>query len=46
MRWDNAPHHQDISTFPYHLHDGDKIVPSERVFIDEVLAEIHKRFDK
>jgi hypothetical protein len=21
-RWDNAPHHKDIATFPHHLHDG------------------------
>ena len=22
-RWDNAPHHREISTFPYHFHDKD-----------------------
>jgi hypothetical protein len=22
IRWDNAPHHQDIDTFPYHRHLG------------------------
>jgi hypothetical protein len=21
-RWDNAPHHPDVSSFPHHLHDG------------------------
>ena len=21
-RWDNAPHHREISTFPHHLHNG------------------------
>lgn len=21
-RWDNAPHHLEIDTFPHHLHDG------------------------
>jgi hypothetical protein len=21
-RWDNAPHHRDLSTFPHHLHAG------------------------
>ena len=21
-RWDNAPHHPEIDTFPHHLHDG------------------------
>jgi hypothetical protein len=23
-RWDNAPHHPEIETFPNHLHDGDE----------------------
>ena len=23
-RWDNAPHHPAIETFPYHLHQGSK----------------------
>ena len=22
-RWDNAPHHPHVSTFPHHFHDGD-----------------------
>lgn len=21
-RWDNAPHHPDVTSFPHHLHDG------------------------
>ncbi len=24
-RWDNAPHHPEIETFPHHLHDGSEI---------------------
>jgi hypothetical protein len=24
FRWDNAPHHPHVSTFPDHLHDGDE----------------------
>ena len=43
LRWDNAPHHRDISTFPYHLHDGDKIKASDRVFSYDVLNEIANR---
>jgi hypothetical protein len=23
-RWDNAPHHPKIDTFPHHLHEGDE----------------------
>ena len=27
-RWDNAPHHPEVDTFPHHLHDGaeDRVV--------------------
>lgn len=25
-RWDNAPHHRTISTFPAHFHDGDEAI--------------------
>ena len=45
LRWDNAPHHRHISTFPHHLHDRQGVKPSERVFIKEVLREIAKRLD-
>ena len=24
-RWDNAPHHPEISSFPHHLHVGDEL---------------------
>ena len=27
-RWDNAPHHRDLLTFPDHFHNGTKIEPS------------------
>ncbi|MBN2090455.1 hypothetical protein JW964_12650 [candidate division KSB1 bacterium] len=26
IRWDNAPHHPEIKTHPFHLHDRDKIL--------------------
>lgn len=25
-RWDNAPHHPELDTFPHHLHEGDRVV--------------------
>lgn len=28
-RWDNAPHHPQISTFPAHFHDGDEATVEE-----------------
>ena len=24
-RWDNAPHHPEIASFPHHVHEGDEI---------------------
>lgn len=24
-RWDNAPHHQEVTTFPHHLHAGEEM---------------------
>ena len=40
LRWDNAPHHPEISTHPHHKHAGEGIGPSARVSIEEVLAEL------
>jgi len=28
LRWDNAPHHREIETFPHHVHEGAEIKPS------------------
>lgn len=34
-RWDSAPHHKEISTFPYHLHTKKGVKESKKVdFID------------
>jgi len=40
LRWDNAPHHPEIPTHPYHKHEGERIGPAARVSIEEVLAEL------
>ena len=46
MRWDNAPHHRDIATFPHHKHIGEgicgEIAESEEMQISDVLAELEK----
>jgi len=44
LRWDNAPHHPAIPTFPHHLHQGNKIIAAYRITIKEVLDEIERRF--
>ncbi|OGC07662.1 hypothetical protein A2526_00010 [candidate division WOR-1 bacterium RIFOXYD2_FULL_36_8] len=42
-RWDNVPHHKEIQSFPFHLHEGDKIYSSKEMAIDLVLEEIGAR---
>jgi len=42
--WDNAPHHQRISTFPHHKHIGDRIDISSERNIEEVLGFIRAFF--
>ncbi len=41
-RWDNAPHHREISTFPDHLHEGseENVLPHEAVDMFAVLRTI------
>lgn len=40
-RWDNAPHHEEISTYPFHRHCQDnKIATSPAMNILKVLAEL------
>ena len=41
-RWDNAPHHSNIETFPHHLHVGDDIKPSEEPTFVEILEKIEE----
>jgi hypothetical protein len=40
LRWDNAPHHPEIPTHPDHKHERERVGPSVRVSIEEVLAEL------
>ena len=44
IRWDNAPHHPHLFSFPHHRHEGSTTHESPRVSIDEVLIEIEARF--
>jgi Family of unknown function (DUF6516) len=48
IRWDNAPHHQYISTFPHHKHvlREDNIQESEEPTIEEILEFIKKEILK
>jgi hypothetical protein len=41
-RWDNAPHHPEIATFPDHLHQGVVILESKPMTLAQVLTVIGK----
>ena len=41
MRWDNAPHHSHLSTYPYHKH-APELEDSEEMCLEEVLKEIRE----
>ena len=44
MGWDNAPHHQEINSFPHHRHVGRKIEVSEETDLGKKLAYIRDFF--
>jgi hypothetical protein len=39
-RWDNAPHHQEIVTFPHHIHFQNEIKKSYSITLKDVLEKI------
>ncbi|MCP5050409.1 MAG: hypothetical protein GY940_24815 [bacterium] len=45
VRWDNAPHHRDIETFPHHMHTGEMVEESYNITLDDILKEIKHRLD-
>ncbi|MCG7850476.1 MAG: DUF6516 family protein [ANME-2 cluster archaeon] len=40
FRYDNAPHHIEISTYPHHKHIGKQVKSSEEIRLAEVISEI------
>ena len=44
-RWDNAPHHREVATFPHHLHEGktELVQAHQSIDVFAVLSEIEKR---
>ena len=48
FRYDNAPHHPGVITFPHHKHIGaqDRLAPSDQPSLSQVLAEIAAWLDK
>ena len=44
-RWDNVPHHRDISTFPHHKHGKNGVHPSEPADLKSVLDQIGEELE-
>lgn len=42
IRWDNAPHHEELSTFPDHVHRKDGVYESKEMRVEDVLKELSK----
>ena len=42
IRWDNAPNHKQIATFPHHKHVGETILESNEVEIEVILRELER----
>jgi hypothetical protein len=42
-RWDNAAHHPEVMTHPFHVHDGDEnnVLPSSPMNIIDVLVMLY-----
>jgi hypothetical protein len=40
--WDNAPHHQNVTTFPHHKHVGQQtnLQPSQETCLEDVLSVV------
>ncbi|ASJ12994.1 toxin-antitoxin system TumE family protein [Thermococcus thioreducens] len=48
VRWDNAPHHKNVETFPHHKHVGskDNVRPSKEVSLEDVLRIIEEKLKR
>ena len=46
FRYDNTPHHPEISTHPNHKHTGDYVLASPRPSIEQVLLEVQTFRDR
>jgi len=40
LRYDNAPHHPHIETFPHHKHENDEIKPLHNYSIESFIKEV------
>jgi len=42
LRYDNAPHHPEVESFPHHKHVEEKVAASERPALVKLIAEIQR----
>ncbi len=45
IRWDNAPHHKNIQTYPHHKHIGNSVVESFEITCEKILEFIEKEME-
>ena len=45
-RWDNSPHHKEITTFPHHCHLPGKIENSQKRNLEDIVEFIAKELRK
>jgi len=43
FRYDNAPHHAEIDSFPHHKHTPDKVIVSQEPELRRILHEISQK---
>lgn len=43
FRYDNAPHHPELPTFPHHKHVDDRVEPCQEPDLQKVLQEVDAR---
>ncbi len=46
LRYDNAPHHPNIETFPHHKHENDEVKPLHDNSIEAFLKEVRRFIEK
>lgn len=46
FRYDNAPHHSEVETFPHHKHISDQVVKAQEPALQAILTEILRGIDK
>ncbi len=45
VRWDNAPHHKNLRTYPHHKHKGGRVEESFETTCEKILSEISNLLD-